>query len=113
MSRELLERITASLVVFLITVFSFGAILMFANTIFQWDLFPPVIEKIIYFLGFVTFVAAVASSIINLMLNVSRLTFFIQKIAEKLGYIPGKEVLVPVDIDGTLVGYIFCGVIER
>ena len=84
MSRELLERITASLVVFLITVFSLGAILMFFNAIFQWDLFPPAIEKIIYFLGFVTFVVTVASSIINLMLNVSRLTFFVQKIAEKL-----------------------------
>ncbi len=80
----MLEGVTASLVVFLITVFSFGAILMFANASFQWDLFPPLIEKIIYFLGFVTFVVTVASSIINLMLNVSRLTFFIQKIAEKL-----------------------------
>lgn len=30
-----------------------------------------------------------------------------------IGYIPGKEVLVPVDIDGIRVGYIFRGVIER
>lgn len=30
-----------------------------------------------------------------------------------IGYIPGKEVLVPVEIDGTRVGYIFRGVIER
>ena len=30
-----------------------------------------------------------------------------------IGYIPGKEVLVPVDIDGVRVGYIFRGVIER
>ena len=29
-----------------------------------------------------------------------------------IGYIPGKEVLVPVDIDGVRVGYIFRGVIE-
>lgn len=72
------------MVVFLTTVFCLGAILMFANAIFQWDLFPPGIEKIIYFLGFAIFAVAMASSIINLMLNVSRLTFFIQKIAEKL-----------------------------
>lgn len=84
MSRELLERVTASLVVFLIAVFTFGAVLMFANTIFQWDLFPPPVEKMLYFLGFVVFAVAVASAIINLMLNVSRLTFFAQKIAQKL-----------------------------
>lgn len=30
-----------------------------------------------------------------------------------IGYIPGKEVLVPIDIDGARVGYIFRGVIER
>lgn len=84
MSRELLERITASLVVFLITVFTFGAILIFANAIFQWDLFPPAIEKVIYFLGFVVFAVALASAIINLMLNISRLTFFVQKMAEEL-----------------------------
>lgn len=30
-----------------------------------------------------------------------------------ISYIPGKEVLVPVDIDGLRVGYIFRGVIER
>lgn len=30
-----------------------------------------------------------------------------------IGYIPGKEVIVPIDIDGTRLGYIFRGVIER
>lgn len=30
-----------------------------------------------------------------------------------ISYIPGKEVLVPVEIDGTRVGYIFRGVIEK
>lgn len=30
-----------------------------------------------------------------------------------IGYIPGKEVLVPVETDGIRVGYIFRGVIER
>lgn len=84
MSRELLERVTASLVVFLITVFTFGVILMFANAIFQWDLFPPLVEKTLYFLGFVVFAVTVSSAIINLMLNISRLAFFAQKIAQKL-----------------------------
>jgi hypothetical protein len=84
MTRELMEKITASLVVFLVTVFTFGAILMFANAIFQWDLFPPSVEKILYFLGFVVFTVTVVSAIINLMLNISRLAFFAQKIAQKL-----------------------------
>lgn len=30
-----------------------------------------------------------------------------------INYIPGKEVVVPIDIDGVRVGYIFRGVIER
>lgn len=30
-----------------------------------------------------------------------------------ISYIPGKEVIVPIDIDGVRVGYIFRGVIER
>lgn len=30
-----------------------------------------------------------------------------------ISYIPGKEVLVPVEIDGVRIGYIFRGVIER
>jgi hypothetical protein len=84
MSRELLERVTASMVVFLISVFTFGSVLMFANAIFQWDLFPPSVEKILYFIGFVVFAVTVASAIINLILNISRLAFFAQKIAQKL-----------------------------
>lgn len=83
MNRALLEQITASLVVFLTTVFTLGAILMAANTIFQWDLFPPSIEKLLYFLGFVTFAVTVAAAVINVMLNISRLAFFAQKIMEK------------------------------
>lgn len=30
-----------------------------------------------------------------------------------INYIPGKEVIVPIDLDGDTVGYVFRGVIER
>lgn len=91
MNRALLEQITASLVVFLTTIFTLGAILVVANAIFQWDLFPPSIEKLIYFLGFVTFAVTVASAVVNVMLNISRFAFFAQKMMEKLYDKPSEQ----------------------
>lgn len=73
MSRTALEKITASLVVILTTVLSLGAILLIANAIFSWDIFPPFAEKILYFIGASCLVLIVASTLINIMLNISRL----------------------------------------
>jgi hypothetical protein len=84
MKRELLERLTASLVVTLITIFSVGLILIVANGIFQWDIFTPFMEKILYFLAVATLIVILSSTAINIMINISRLAFFSQKIAEKL-----------------------------
>lgn len=84
MKRELLERLTASLVVVLTTVFAIGLILIVANGIFQWDIFTPFVEKILYFLAVTTLIIIMSSTLINIMINISRLAFFSQKIAEKL-----------------------------
>lgn len=73
MSRTALEKITASLVVILTTVLSLGAILLIANAIFSWDIFPPFTEKILYFIGASCLVLIVASTLVNIMLNISRL----------------------------------------
>lgn len=84
MKRELLERLTASLVVVLTTVFAVGLILIVANGIFQWDIFTPFVEKILYFLAVTTLIIIMSSTLINIMINISRLAFFSQRIAEKL-----------------------------
>lgn len=84
MKRELLERLTASLVVVLTSIFTVGLILIVANAIFQWDIFTPFVERILYFLAATIFIIVMSSTLINIMINISRLAFFSQKIAEKL-----------------------------
>ncbi len=84
MKRDVIEKITASLVVILITVFTFGLILIIANLMFNWHIFPPFTEKIIYFLATACVVVSIGAAIINIMLNISRLAFFAEKIARHL-----------------------------
>ena len=80
MSRSLLEKITASLVVSLVSVLALGMILLIANGIFSWDIFPPFFEKILYFLGASMFVLIVAATLINIMLNISRLADYAERL---------------------------------
>jgi len=84
MKRDSIEKFTASLVVVLITVFTFGLLLIIANLMFEWHIFPPSIEKIIYFLAASCVVVSIGAAIINIMLNISRLAFFAEKIARHL-----------------------------
>ena len=81
MKRDTLERITASLVIILITVFGIGFILMIANAIFGWDIFAPSVEKLLYFSGASILIIIFCSSTINIMLNISRLAFYAKHIA--------------------------------
>ncbi len=90
MNRNALERTTASLVVILTTVFALGVILIAANAIFSWDIFPPYLEKVFYFLALAFLTVILASTLINIMLNISRLAFFAQRITEKLYEKPHK-----------------------
>jgi len=73
MSRSFLERITASLVVTLTTTLALGFILLIANGIFSWDIFPPFAEKILYFLGASMLIIILSAVLINIMINLSRL----------------------------------------
>lgn len=82
MSRTALEKLTASLVVILTTVLSLGAILLIANGIFSWDIFPPFTEKILYFIGASGLVIIIAATLVNIMLNISRLADYAGKILE-------------------------------
>jgi hypothetical protein len=81
MKRDIIEKITATLVVILITIFTFGLILIIANLMFEWHIFPPSVEKMIYFLAACCVVVSIGAAIINIMLNISRLAFFSEKIA--------------------------------
>jgi hypothetical protein len=96
MHRDKLEKLTASLVVTLITVLSFGFIMIVANWIFEWDLFPPFTEKILYFSAWTMLVIIAASAIVNIMLNLSRLAFYTERIASNLSGttdLPGRKAL--------------------
>jgi len=50
MDRRKIEHFTASLAITLLFINTIGAILAAANTFFQWDIFPPHIEKVIWFI---------------------------------------------------------------
>lgn len=84
MSRTLLEKITASMVVVLLTTLAVGFIFMIANLIFEWDLFTPSVEKILYFLMVSMLVIILSATLINIMLNISRLAHFSQVMAKKM-----------------------------
>ncbi len=81
MNRSLLEKVTASLVVTFVTALALGFILMVANLIFDWDIFPPFTEKLLYFMGISMFIVIVAATLINIMLNISRLAHYAEQLA--------------------------------
>ncbi len=83
MDRRKLERMTASLAVFLLFFITIGGILVFADLFFNWDIFPPDVEKFISFL-FVSVLAIIISSVlVNIMLNLSILAINSDLIAER------------------------------
>ena len=71
------------MVVLLVTVLTLGTILMFANLIFSWDLFPPFMEKILGFIAISMLLIIIAATLINIMLNLSRMGFLLEKIIEQ------------------------------
>lgn len=83
MPRAALEKVTASLVVFLTMILAFGMILLIANGIFSWDIFPPFFEKILYFIGASMLVLILAATLINIMLNISRLADYAERLFER------------------------------
>jgi hypothetical protein len=71
MDRRQIERITSSLAVFLLTFMTVGAILSIANAIFSWDIFPPGVEKFIWFILASCMAIIVSSVLVNVMINIS------------------------------------------
>ncbi len=71
MDRRRIEQWTASLAVLLLAFMTIGGILAIANGIFNWDIFPPDIEKFIWFILASCAVIIVASVLVNIMINLS------------------------------------------
>jgi hypothetical protein len=71
MDKLKLERLTSSIAVTFLSILTVGGIILLADSIFGWDIFPPDLEKALAFimvsLGFIIF----SSVIVNIMLNVS------------------------------------------
>lgn len=83
MDRRKIEQLTASLAVILLFFITIGAILAIANTIFAWDIFPPDVEKVLWFI-FASCVAIIVSAVlVNIMLNLSIIALNAEVLAEK------------------------------
>lgn len=71
MDRRRIEQITAALAVSLLFIMTIGAILAIANAMFNWDIFPPNVEKVLWFLLASLLAIIVSSVLVNVMINLS------------------------------------------
>lgn len=71
MDRRRIEQITASLAVSLLFIMTVGAILAIANTMFNWDIFPPNVEKVLWFFLASLLAIIISSVLVNVMINLS------------------------------------------
>lgn len=71
MDRRKIEQITASLAVTLLFVATVGAILAIANGVFSWNIFPPSIQKLVWFIFGSCIVIVISSVMVNIMINIS------------------------------------------
>ncbi len=83
MDRRKLERLTASLAVFLLLFLTIGAILFMADQFFSWDIFTPDIEKVLGFVLVSMLTIIVSSVLVNIMLNLSILAINSDLLTEK------------------------------
>ena len=71
MNRDQIEKITASLAVTFLGLVTLGLIIFLADTIFNWDIFPPNVEKALGFI-LISMIFIIASAVIvNIMINLS------------------------------------------
>jgi hypothetical protein len=90
MDRRKLEQITASLAVILLFVLTVGGILFFADLFFNWDIFPPYIEKVLGFVLVSMLVIIISSVLVNIMINLSIIALKIDIFLKKLSSHDGK-----------------------
>jgi drug/metabolite transporter (DMT)-like permease len=83
MDRRKIEQLTASLAVTLLFFLTIGAILFAADIFFNWDIFPPDVEKFLGFLLVSMLTIIVSSVLVNIMLNLSIIAANSELLAEK------------------------------
>lgn len=83
MDRRKIEQFTASLAVLLLFIMTVGAILAFANSIFQWDIFPPHIEKILWFVFISCLVIILSCVLVNIMINLGIIALNSDRLSKK------------------------------
>lgn len=71
MDKRKIENLTASLAVVLLFVMTFTGILFIGDMVFNWDIFPPDVEKVIGFAMGSCGVIIFSSILVNVMLNLS------------------------------------------
>lgn len=71
MDRRKIEQITASLAVLLLFFMTIAGILAIANAFFNWDIFPPDIEKFLWFIFTSCLIVIISSVLVNIMINIS------------------------------------------
>lgn len=71
MNRKKVENITATLAISLLFVMTIGAILTTADLMFNWDIFPPDIEKVLWFILASLMAIIISSVLVNVMINLS------------------------------------------
>lgn len=86
--RRRLEQLTASLAVILLFFLTFGVILVLANNFFSWDIFPPDIEKALWFVLAATGAVIFSSVLVNIMLNISLIAINAEALHNKDGKKP-------------------------
>ena len=91
MDRRRIEQITASLAVFLLLFITTGSILFIADQTFNWDIFPPQIEKVLGFILLSCVLIIVSSVLVNVMLNIGLIAINSDTIADKLTTKGGKR----------------------
>ena len=81
MNKLRLEQLTSSIAVTFLSILTAGGIILLADTIFGWNIFPPDVEKALSFimlsLGFIIF----SSVIVNIMLNIGIVASTLRELA--------------------------------
>lgn len=80
MDRRKIETFTVSLAVLLLAIMTTVGIIGFADTFFDWNLFPPNIEKILWFLMVSGLILIVSSALVNIMINLSIIAISAQEL---------------------------------
>lgn len=89
--RRKIEQFTASIAVFLLSIMTVIWILFMADQIFDWDIFPPSMEKVIGFIMISAVGIIFTSILVNVMINFSIIALNLDQLVEKMITNHGKK----------------------